>query len=253
MQTARSRFLALASGLALALLVGGCGGSVESSGSGGAGGSGGSSGGTGGASGGTGGASGCSYGGKQYPPGESFPAGDGCNTCWCEPGGGVACTLMDCPSGCIHNGKAYQPGESFPAGDGCNTCTCSADGMVACSGAYCPVECVYAGKKYVPGDSFPSLDGCNKCSCTAQGVSCTDMACACDPQKEWWRSYVAPDPQKCMVIDYGCPPNTKAFSNACGCGCEQDASCPQFFDCMPPSPCNLEEIKQKCPYSGVAF
>ena len=87
--------------------------------------------------------------------------------------------------------------------------------------------------------SFPSLDGCNTCTCGPDGaVSCTEIACACDPAKEWWRHYVALDPASCAAIDYACPPNTTMFSNACGCGCEEDASCPPFFDCEPPATCD---------------
>lgn len=37
----------------------------------------------------------CSYNGKIYKSGDSFPAQDGCNTCSCQ-GGKIACTLMAC-------------------------------------------------------------------------------------------------------------------------------------------------------------
>lgn len=45
----------------------------------------------------TGGATTCSYGGKTYAEGASFPATDGCNTCTCGAGGMVGCTKMACP------------------------------------------------------------------------------------------------------------------------------------------------------------
>ena len=38
----------------------------------------------------------CSYGGKSYKAGASFPSTDGCNTCSCDISGSVACTLMAC-------------------------------------------------------------------------------------------------------------------------------------------------------------
>jgi len=165
----------------------------------------------------------------------------------------VGCTLAYCAPTCEYGGKPYAAGQSFPALDGCNTCTCESNGFVSCSEMACPTGCAYGGKVYQMGESFPALDGCNKCTCTDQGVSCTELMCACDPDKEWWRQYVAKDPKQCAVIDYACPPNTKGFENACGCGCEQDASCPQWFDCMPPSPCDPAAIKEKCPYSGIAY
>jgi hypothetical protein len=38
----------------------------------------------------------CEYEGERYEAGETFPAGDGCNTCSCTDDGFVACTLMAC-------------------------------------------------------------------------------------------------------------------------------------------------------------
>jgi hypothetical protein len=38
----------------------------------------------------------CDYGGVAYQAGDSFPAGDGCNTCVCDADGAVACTEMFC-------------------------------------------------------------------------------------------------------------------------------------------------------------
>ncbi|MBI4701265.1 MAG: hypothetical protein HY744_08920 [Deltaproteobacteria bacterium] len=198
---------------------------------------------------------GCWDQGQHYLPGETFPAGDGCNTCSCMDYGSLECTAMACPSGCEYQGQLYAPGESFPAGDGCNTCSCAQDGTgeVLCTQMPCAGECVYLGNSYQQGETFPSVDGCNDCTCTVKGVVCTDKACPCDPDKEWWRKYVSTDPDECKLIDYGCPENTTSFENACGCGCEQDLSCPQWFDCEPPNPCDVEAIKKKCPYSGIAY
>jgi hypothetical protein len=232
---------------ALCLGFAGCGGSTGSGTA--AGGSSGSAG--SGATGGSG--SGCDVNGKHYAIGDTYPAGDNCNSCTCTASG-PECTLADCAAFCIYGGQQYDVGQSFPASDGCNTCTCNADLQVTCTLTDCaPAPCTYAGKDYSLGQQFPALDGCNTCSCTTSGVTCTELACACNPQTEWWRNYVSTDPQQCMVIDYGCPVNTTTFENSCGCGCEQDASCPQSFDCMPPATCNEQEIKTKCPYSTIAY
>ncbi len=198
-------------------------------------------------------ATGCEYQGNQYALGETFPAGDGCNDCTCELEG-VSCSLIECLVTCTWQGQTYAEGETFPAGDGCNTCQCGLDGMVTCTAAWCGGECVYAGKSYQVGDSFPALDGCNTCTCEPGGVvGCTKIACACDPAAEWWRKYVAETPEACATIDFVCPANTTYFQNDCGCGCQQDPSCPQVFDCMPPAMCDVPSIMEKCPYSGIAF
>jgi hypothetical protein len=84
-------------------------------------------------------------------------------------------------------------------------------------------------------------------------VSCTKIACVCDPATEWHRDYVALSPAECSVIYYTCPPNTTPFANDCGCGCQQSAACPEYFDCMPPSTCDIPQIEADCPYSTIVF
>ncbi len=194
---------------------------------------------------------GCQYQGQHFSPGQDFPAGDGCNTCTCQAGGDIACTEALCLA-CSYNGQDYAPGDTFPATDSCNTCTCQADGSVSCTEINCPTECVYAGKTYKNGESFPALDGCNTCTCTPQGVGCTKVGCACDPKSEWWRKYVADSPAACATIKFACEEHTTPFFNDCGCGCEQSSSCPEWFNCMPPSPCDGDAMK-KCPFSGIAY
>lgn len=125
-----------------------------------------------------------------------------------------------------------------------------------------PVEivCEYDGVNYAPGDSFPATDGCNTCTCMEDGtVACTEMACLpddCDPEAEWWREYVGDSPETCAVIRFACEGQTTYFANACGCGCEQSADCPEWFNCMPgpgvPG-CDLEWIREHCPFSGIAW
>ena len=81
MTTALSHRVALAA--SVAFIAAACGGSTSNDGS--------ATGGAGGGAG-TGGGSGitCEHGGKTYQPGESFPAGDGCNDCSCTSDGSVA-------------------------------------------------------------------------------------------------------------------------------------------------------------------
>jgi hypothetical protein len=79
---------------------------------------------------------------------------------------------------------------------------------------------------------------------------------ACDPDTEHDRNYVSESVEGCMVIRYTCVEYTVPFSNACGCGCEQDASCPELVDCMPgPDPrpgCSADELA-RCPYTEIAY
>ncbi|MBK8258989.1 MAG: hypothetical protein IPK82_40810 [Polyangiaceae bacterium] len=195
----------------------------------------------------------CEYNGQTYPAGSQFPAGDGCNTCTCDESGFVACTTQECPQQvCSHQGYFHSPGESWLTNDGCESCDCLADGQVLCSDNGVCGSCYYAGVLYQNGQAFNALDGCNTCTCVDGFPSCTEIACACDPEKEWYREYIA-GPEECQVIDFGCADPATAFENACGCGCEQPAWCPPFFDCMPPSNCDTTQIQILCPYSGIAL
>jgi hypothetical protein len=197
----------------------------------------------------------CTHNEVQYWPGEIFPAGDGCNNCMCMESGEVACTDEDCSVVCAMKGVVYQPGDVFAADDGCNTCTCEDDGTISCTELDCTVEeCTYAGVTYKKGATFAALDGCNQCICGSGGAfECTEVACPCDAENEWYRDYIGDSPEMCATIKFACPENTTYFGNACGCGCEQNLSCPQWFNCMPPAQCDPDEIKKTCPYSGIAW
>nr|XP_034320545.1 von Willebrand factor C and EGF domain-containing protein [Crassostrea gigas] len=48
----------------------------------------------------TGPQNGCFYNGRYYSEGQSFPAIDGCNTCFCSGNGQVGCTLIGCLDVC---------------------------------------------------------------------------------------------------------------------------------------------------------
>jgi hypothetical protein len=101
----------------------------------------------------------------------------------------------------------------------------------------------------------PSNAQCRSVSicCTTIWCARTDDAGACNPTTEYNRHYVSTG--QCETIDYACPANTTMFGNACGCGCQQDASCPQYVDCEPgtgtlaPMCSNYNQ----CPYSTRLF
>ncbi|EYF03289.1 hypothetical protein [Chondromyces apiculatus] len=194
----------------------------------------------------------CNYDGETYDAGENFPAGDGCNTCFCDSDGSVGCTLAACdepPGVCDTPQGPIAAGESYSSD--CNTCTCQPSGDVACTAIGCVDTCYYEGEMYHVGESFPDADSCNTCTCMDDGnVACTDTACACDPDTEWYRDYVSLDPAQCEVIDYNCPEHTSAFGNDCGCGCEQSPECEQTYDCQPPNDCPAD-LAEQCPYSTI--
>jgi hypothetical protein len=125
------------------------------------------------------------------------------------------------------------------------------DSSIILPGEY---DCLYAGYSRKPGDQFPSIDGCNTCSCTKSGdIVCTEKACPCMPSQEWYQHYEMTDPMQCAASTFACAPNTLRFDNSCGCGCRQSDQCPKWFNCMPPTPCDVPKIKEACPYSGIAY
>jgi hypothetical protein len=145
---------------------------------------------------------GCLYNNQLYYSGDQFPAGDGCNTCECMPSGDVVCSGATCPmQACSYEGYYHAQGETWLSNDHCASCTCEPGGKAECAFGFVCNSCYYAGTLYETGQSFPAQDGCNTCTCEGGGVSCTEINCACDPAKEWFRDYVG-DPQSCQVIDY---------------------------------------------------
>ncbi len=99
----------------------------------------------------------------------------------------------------------------------------------------------------------PACVGPVVCEAGSCGKKCTGVP-TCDPDKEWYRNYIGTSTEICTRILFHCPPNTKYFGNACGCGCEQDASCPKWINCMPPMHTqSCAELQEKCPYSEVAY
>lgn len=107
----------------------------------------------------------CEYGGVRYEVGDEFPAGDACNTCFCDTNGLVACTEIACEMGCEYGDSWYEVGESFPALDGCNTCFCGEGGSVACTEMACWPAARLAGG----GHSFGMCWGACRGDLTLEG------------------------------------------------------------------------------------
>ncbi len=59
----------------------------------------------------------CVHNGSYHGVGDTFPAGDGCNTCSCAETGDVACTRLSCGS-CAEASESYQ--EAFFEAKACD-------------------------------------------------------------------------------------------------------------------------------------
>lgn len=132
----------------------------------------------------------------------------------------------------------------------CTTIVCASavaqcDGMPACD----------SGDKEVSG-ACPSGSACYQRTLCGSTVTCVHVtSTVCDPSSEYNRSYKSKSVTQCQVIDYRCPTNTSMFTNDCGCGCEQAASCPPWVDCMPgpDTPEPLCSASDSCPYTVRAM
>jgi hypothetical protein len=145
---------------------------------------------------GTDGAMSCTYGGKVYPLGAPFPAGDGCNTCSCQSGGFALCTAVACQDAGTPADAGVITGVCKPGQDSmCNEDPfvsalrgkCQPDGSCLCngagtSGAVSPYTgkclgpdnltgngCEYS-KTYPVGATFQCGDSsCTTCMCASPG------------------------------------------------------------------------------------
>ncbi len=129
--------------------------------------------------------------GNAYDAGDTFPSGDGCNTCTCEASGQISCTAMGCADGCNYNGQFYQVGDTFLGIDGCNDCECLPDGSVDCEVAQCgcpgdPPLCEQPGAPNC--SAYPVCDGASWV-CEVQCDDCNDappIDCGAPPPGCYW-------------------------------------------------------------------
>ncbi|XP_061493988.1 kielin/chordin-like protein isoform X3 [Rhineura floridana] len=157
---------------------------------------------------------GCSFQGRGYGDGETFPApSKPCEECRCLRGD-VSCGPRQCPAphcshpshdpcgcptcdACSFQGRDCQDGECFPdPGDDCNQCKCLG-GTVTCVPTTCPATscqnpvilpgqccpkctgaCRYHGRLYRSGEAFGSpQDACHTCACLNEVVTCQPKPC----------------------------------------------------------------------------
>ena len=87
--------------------------------------------------------------------------------------------------------------------------------------------------------------------------ACGDDGGVCGEPPPRGVHYVSMSPAKCEVIDYACPSGASGYSDACGCGCRQPDTCPDYVDCQPGLPSEqtspLCANDALCPYTTRAY
>lgn len=88
----------------------------------------------------------CAYNGARYEVGDSFPAEDGCNTCYCDQDGSIACTEKACTAGSNSAGNATSFCQTAAdcSEEAIDTSFCS-DGAWACINSECEFQCDISG------------------------------------------------------------------------------------------------------------
>ncbi len=143
----------------------------------------------------------CTYNGKNYLPGPSFPASDGCNTCTCQTSGEVACTQLGCTGSCTYGNQIIPVGTTFEATDGCNECSCEGNGVLKCTTNVCS-QCMYNGRFYNEGQEFLTDDGCTTCLCGPNGGSTCSSAECPEDSCHYGASWYAPGEE--VICPDGC-------------------------------------------------
>jgi hypothetical protein len=198
----------------------------STAGSGAVGGATGGSGAVGGSTGGTG-AVGGSMGGSGAVGAVGGVAGTGASGGF---GGSVICCTA-APT-CGVNEQEISGPAACPPGAMCHAVS------VCCSTIWCATEVGQC-------DAYPT---CDEGDTTLEGPCPPDTSCytrslcgstvwcidECNPETEYNRNYTSEAPEQCRgQVGALCPTGLAYFENDCGCGCEQDATCPEAFYCQP--------------------
>ncbi|MBX3183213.1 MAG: hypothetical protein KIT72_04410 [Polyangiaceae bacterium] len=181
----------------------------------------------------------------------------GCTSAESDPSGSQQ------SSGEAASGQTPLCGEPCQDPKGCFPCAEGAEATldgtaVVCQGGCWSAEpaagplCGVYGRGYAPGGAAPSTDGCNACTCALQAgepmLGCTTMACGCEDLTGF--NQVESDLEACAERTPECPPNTEWVVSDCGCGCLQNPSCAEEYDCSGEA-CDREVIQAYCPFSTL--
>lgn len=135
----------------------------------------------------------CELDGVVHQAGDSFPSNDGCNQCFCDENGGVACTERACVNVCGGLAGASCPdGQycSFPPEAQCG----AADQTGTCS--FQPEVCTF---QYDPVCGCDDQTYGNACTAASSGVSVAFQG-ECAPQTECSSDQDCPIPP-CACLD----------------------------------------------------
>ena len=134
----------------------------------------------------------CTYLGKTYAAGQSFPAADGCNRCRCEASGSVQCTLKACPDTCSN-----VPGRSYVSRspDQCRAIlfNCGSDAKPFFGACGCGCEKLPAK----PAATACRVGGCSGQLCTSAAAGGAVSTC------EWREEYACYRGASCAVQPSG--------------------------------------------------
>jgi hypothetical protein len=93
-------------------------------------------------------------------------------------------------------------------------------------------------------------DACYSMTDCGYTTVCSKPAFTCDRAAQYNRKYQHADTSICHATSLTCTQNTARFDEVCGCGCEQDAGCPKYVDCMPGSSLDpLCSDSTRCPFT----
>ena len=113
-------------------------------------------------------------GGGCSAAGQTGIASDGCNTCTCASGSWActeACAILDGGADADSGSAICKLGESRPAGDGCNDCYCDGHGGWECTAVGCPKS------PPVCNDGDSKTNFCSGCTCVSGAWQCDPVPC----------------------------------------------------------------------------
>lgn len=159
-------------------------------------------------------------------------------------------------------GQCPRGGDCYSNNVCCSEVWCVREPRSGCAA----VPTCEPGDRQLQGECPPAYSCYSRSLCGAT-ITCLDYERepvdppTCEPSKEPHRSYVGASPEQCQRIDFACPGDSRAFSNACGCGCERNVEMP--VECAPskeldrqyagnsPAQCTL--IRFACPSGTKMF
>jgi hypothetical protein len=196
---------------------------------------------------------GCSLpGGGVCAYGQACPAGDGCNSCTCSPGGMLACTTAFCPTGCTTT-RDCPLGQECAGGQGCGTpWTCQHTLCAQVASTWC--DC--AGVTYTTPDACATRPYSHTGPCETPvadaGPTCAPLHAMCSTSEECCTGYCMPHGAPINTCETP-PPGTFGCGNTtCSTATEyceltySDVPTPDSATCRPLGACASGAVTCSC-------